>query len=236
MKPEKIDALFISDVHLGSKGSNAKDLLHVLKQYEPKHLFIVGDFIDGWLLKRRHYWTQDFTNVIRKILSFSKNDVQIVYITGNHDEFLRQYDTMSFGENIHVTDEYYYDRYWITHGDKYDGIVKLRWLAHFGSFGYELAILIDRTLKRLGYKSSLSKFLKEHVKQAVTFITSFEMQLVYQAKLRNCIGVIAGHIHTPSDKLIDGIHYLNCGDWIENNSYIVYTNKQFSILSYKNIC
>jgi len=227
-----IRALFISDVHLGSKGSDAAALLKTLKQYEPEYLFIVGDFIDGWLLQKRHYWTQDFTNVIRKILSYSKNGTRIVYITGNHDEFLRSYSNTKFGENIQIVDDYIFDGYWISHGDKYDGIVKLRWLAHFGSFGYEASILFDRIAKRLGYRTSLSKFLKENVKRAISFITSFEQQLVYQAKARNCHGCIAGHIHTPADKHIDGVHYLNCGDWIENNSYIVYEpseQKQFKV-------
>ena len=227
---KKIDALFISDVHLGSKGSNAKECLNVLKKYEPNHLFIVGDFIDGWLLKKRHHWHQDYTNLIRKILSYSKNGVKVHYITGNHDEFLRNYSPLELGENVQIVDEMIWNGYWITHGDKYDGVIKLRWLGYLGSWGYELAIWIDRTLKKFGYKKSLSKYLKNKVKDAVKFITNFETQLAYQAKKRGCNGVIAGHIHTPADKFIEGIHYLNCGDWIENNSYITYMDKKFTIL------
>jgi len=227
-----IDALFISDVHLGSRGSNAVELLKLLKKYEPKKLFIVGDFIDGWLLKRKHYWTQDYTNVIRKILSYSENGTEIFYITGNHDDFLRVYSHINLG-NIQILDEYIFENYYISHGDLYDGVVKLKWLGVLGSHGYELAIRIDRTLKRFGYKKSLSKLLKDKVKQAVKFITNFENQLAYQATVRNCHGVICGHIHKAEDKFIEikseQIHYLNCGDWIENNSYIIYNDNQFTL-------
>ena len=231
---KKVDALFISDVHLGSKGSNADDLLEVLKQYEPKYLFIVGDFIDGWLLKKRHYWTQDFTNVIRKILSYSKNGTKVVYVTGNHDDFLRNYTPMSFSENIQIVDEYIWNDYYIVHGDQFDGIVKMKWLGVLGSWGYEVAIWIDNTLKRFGYKKSLSKFLKKNVKNAIKFITDFEKQAVYQAKSHNCNGVIVGHIHTPSNTHINNIHYLNCGDWVENNSYIIFKNNEFKIITPNN--
>jgi UDP-2,3-diacylglucosamine pyrophosphatase LpxH len=229
----KVDALFISDIHLGSKGSNSKLLLEMLKEYDPKELFIVGDFIDGWLLKKRHYWTQDFSNVIRKILSYSKKGTKVTYITGNHDDFLRSYTPLYFGENIEVINETIWNDYFITHGDLYDGIVQMKWLGKLGSFGYELAINLDMLMKRFGYKKSLSKFLKKKVKDAVKFITNFEDQLVYQSKKRNCVGVICGHIHTPDNKIIDGIHYLNCGDWIENNSYIIYTNNKWEVKEMK---
>jgi UDP-2,3-diacylglucosamine pyrophosphatase LpxH len=226
----KVDALFISDVHLGSKGCNADLLLETLKIYEPKELIIVGDFIDGWLLKKRHFWTQDFTNVVRKILSYTKKGVKVTYVTGNHDDFLRQYIPLYLGENIEVTNELIWNDYFITHGDLYDGIVQMKWLGKLGSFGYELAISIDRLIKKLGYKKSLSKFLKKKVKDAVKFITNFEEQLVYQAKKRKCKGVICGHIHTPEDKMVGGIHYLNCGDWIENNSFIIFDGNQFKLI------
>jgi UDP-2,3-diacylglucosamine pyrophosphatase LpxH len=225
----KVDALFISDVHLGSKGSNAELLLEMLKEYEPKELIIVGDFIDGWLLKKRHYWTQDFSNVIRKILSYTKKGTKVTYITGNHDDFLRSYIPIYFGDNINVVNEMIWEDYFITHGDLYDGIVQMKWLGKLGSFGYELAISLDMLMKKFGYKKSLSKFLKKKVKDAVKFITNFEEQLVYQSKKRNCKGVICGHIHTPENKYIDGIHYLNCGDWIENNSYIIYNKGKWEL-------
>ena len=225
--------MFISDVHLGSKGCNADKLLEVLKEYNPTHLFLVGDIIDGWLLKKRNYWTQDYINVIRKILSLSKKGTQVIYITGNHDEFLRSYSPMEMG-NIKVVDEWNWNGYLITHGDLYDGVVQLKWLGVLGGWGYEVAITIDRFLKkRLGYKKSLSKTLKDSVKRAVKFITDFENQLAYQAHSKNLKGVICGHIHKPEDKKISiketDIHYLNCGDWIENNSYIIYYDGKFEL-------
>jgi len=224
----KIEALFISDVHLGSKGSNADQVLEVLKKYQPDYLFLVGDIIDGWLLKRKFRWPQSHTNVLRKILSYSKNGTRVIYLPGNHDEFLREYTDLSFG-NIEIVNEMVFRDTFITHGDLYDGVVKLKWLGVLGSIGYDLAISIDRRLKSWGYKRSLSKFLKDKVKEAVKFITSFEDELCRQAIKHNCKNVICGHIHHPEDKVIGSIRYLNSGDWIENNSYIIYNNNEYTI-------
>lgn len=228
---KKIDALFISDIHLGSKGSNPKECLEVLKLYDPEYLFIVGDFIDGWLLKKRFYWDQHHTNLLRKVLSYSKNGTKVIYVTGNHDDFLRDFTPFNMG-NIEVVDEYKWNDMFITHGDLYDGIVKLKWLGKLGGWGYEVALYVDRTIKKMGYKKSLSKYLKNNVKNAVKFIVNFEEQLIYQAKERDCKGVICGHIHNPTYDIIKGLHYLNCGDFVENNSYIIYNEDKFNILYY----
>ncbi len=228
----KIDALFISDVHLGSKGSNADKVLELLKEYQPETLFLVGDIIDGWLLKRKFRWPQSHTNVIRKILSYSKNGTKVIYIPGNHDEFMREYGEFNFG-NVEVHNEYVWNDTFITHGDLYDGVVKLKWLGVLGSVGYDAAISIDRTLKKLGMKRSLSKFLKNKVKEAVKFITQYESELVRQAKKHKCHSVICGHIHHPDDRMIEDIRYLNTGDWIENNTYITYNNGKFKLNEYK---
>ena len=228
----KIEALFISDVHLGSKGSNAEGVLALLKQYEPETLFLVGDIIDGWLLKRKFRWPQSHTNVIRKILSYSKNNTKVIYIPGNHDDFLREYGEFEFG-NLEVHNEYIWNNTFITHGDLYDGVVKLKWLGILGSVGYDMAISIDRFLKSLGMKRSLSKFLKNKVKEAVKFITSFEQELIRQAKKHGCNTVICGHIHHPDDRMVDGVRYLNSGDWIENNSYITYNNGKYQVHEHK---
>ena len=225
----KIEALFISDVHLGSKGSNANEVLTILKLYQPEYLFLVGDIIDGWLLKRKFRWPQSHTNVLRKILSYSKNGTKVIYIPGNHDEFMRDYLELSFG-NIEVHNEYIFKNTYITHGDLYDGVVKLKWLGILGSIGYDAAISIDRRLKSWGYKRSLSKFLKDKVKEAVKFITSFEEEIVRQGIKHNCATVMCGHIHHPDDKIINGVRYLNCGDWIENNSYIIYNNNEYTVI------
>jgi UDP-2,3-diacylglucosamine pyrophosphatase LpxH len=225
----KIEALFISDVHLGSKGSNAEQALNVLKQYQPEYLFLVGDIVDGWLLKRKFRWPQSHTNVIRKIMSYSKNGTKVIYLPGNHDEFAREYLDLNFG-NIEIHNEYIWNNTYITHGDLYDGVVKLKWLGILGSIGYDFAISIDRRLKKLGYKRSLSKFLKDKVKEAVKFITSFEEELCRQAIKHNCKNVISGHIHHPEDKLIGDVRYLNCGDFIENNSYIIYNENEYTVI------
>jgi UDP-2,3-diacylglucosamine pyrophosphatase LpxH len=225
----KIEALFISDVHLGFRGSNSQQVLDVLKKYQPETLFLVGDIIDGWMLKRKFRWSQTQTNVLRKILSYSKNGTKVIYIPGNHDEFLRQYLDMSFG-NIEIHDEYIWNDTYITHGDLYDGVVKLKWLGVLGSIGYDMAIAIDRRLKKWGYKRSLSKFLKDKVKEAVKFIVSFEEEIVRQGIKHNCSTVICGHIHHPEDKIINNVRYLNCGDWIENNSYIIYNNGEYTVI------
>lgn len=227
----KIQALFLSDVHLGSKGSNANEVLEILKQYQPETLFLVGDIIDGWLLKRKFRWPQSHTNVIRKILSYSKNGTKVIYLPGNHDEFLREYLDFNFG-NIEIHNEYIWNNTYITHGDLYDGVVKLKWLGVLGSVGYDLAISIDRKLKSLGYKRSLSKFLKDKVKEAVKFITSFEEEIVRQGKKHNCSTVMCGHIHHPDDKLIGSVRFLNTGDFVENNSYIIYNDNQYQIKYY----
>ena len=224
----KIQALFISDVHLGSKGSNAEQVLDVLKQYQPEYLFLVGDIIDGWLLKRKFRWPQSHTNVIRKIMSYSKNGTKVIYIPGNHEEFAREYLDINFG-NIEIHNEYIWNNTYITHGDLYDGVVKLKWLGVLGSVGYDLAISIDRKLKSFGYKRSLSKFLKNSVKEAVKFMTSFEQEIVRQGVKHNCDTVMCGHIHHPDDKIIDGVRYLNTGDFIENNSYIIYNNNEYTV-------
>ena len=230
-----IDTLYLSDVHLGSKGCNAKEVLKTLKNYNAKTLVLVGDFIDGWLLQRRMYWPQSHNNVIQYVLKLSKKGTKVIYITGNHDEFLRSYSGEQFGD-IEIVDEYIEGSIWTTHGDLYDGIVKLHWLGKLGGRGYELSIMLDRWMKRMGFRVSLSKWLKSKVKEAVKFVTNFENALAKEALERECDTVLCGHIHTPSDKIIEnGVRYLNCGDWIENNSYIVKTLEgQFELRYYGN--
>jgi UDP-2,3-diacylglucosamine pyrophosphatase LpxH len=232
----KNTVIFISDVHIGSNGSNLKELYKLLNKEQPKLIFLVGDIIDGWLLKKKFKWGLDSTNIIRKLLAYSNKGTKIIYITGNHDDFLREYTPMRFG-NIEVVDEYIWNDYLITHGDKYDGIVQLKWLGILGSYGYELALNIDRGLKKIGYKKSISKLAKDTVKSAVKFITDYEEQLAYQSYIRGLRGVICGHIHKPENKHINikgyNIHYLNCGDWIENNSYIEYKDSTFKIICQK---
>jgi UDP-2,3-diacylglucosamine pyrophosphatase LpxH len=231
---KKVKALFISDVHLGSRGTKAEELLEVLRMYQPETLYIVGDFIDGWLLKKRHYWPQSHTNVIRKVLSYTKKGTQVIYVTGNHDDFLRQYDHTDFG-NITVVDEIVVDDMLIIHGDKFDGIVmSSKWLAELGSVGYELVIVINNFVKKirksLGLRPiSFSKWIKSKVRSAYMFITTYEKTLALEAAAKGCHTVICGHIHTAEDKMVGDVRYLNCGDWIENNSYLIQTKKGITL-------
>ena len=219
--------LIISDLHIGSKGCKTEEILELLKDESFERYILVGDIIDGWLFKKYKKFSYQHARVIRRLLKLSKNK-DIIWISGNHDEFLRKYTPIELG-NIKVVDEFIEDGIWYCHGDKYDGIVKMRWLGMLGSIGYDLAIVIDRFLKRFNKKTSLSKYLKDNVKAAVSFLVDFENEMVRQAKKRKCHTVVCGHIHTPSFKLIDGVYYLNCGDWIENCSHVILTNNSLEL-------
>lgn len=219
MKQLDVKTLFISDVHLGSKGSKADELLELFKSIKFQQLVLVGDFIDGWILKRRHWWKQSHTDVIRKVLKYSKKK-RVIYISGNHDDFLREIDTGEWG-NIQIKHEWIYNNIFVVHGDLYDGVVKYKWLGKLGSVGYELSIGFDLIMRKFGIKKSLSTVLKTRVKDAIKYLNKFESQLVYQAKKRGCDTVICGHIHTPKDTDYGDIRYMNCGDWMQNSSFIV---------------
>ena len=219
--------LIISDLHIGSKGCKTEEILELLKDESFERYILVGDIIDGWLFQRYKKFSYQHARVIRRLLKLSKHK-DIIWISGNHDEFLRKYTPIEIG-NIKVVDEFIEDGIWYCHGDKYDGIVKMRWLGMLGSIGYDLAIVIDRFLKRFNKKTSLSKFLKDNVKAAVSFLVDFENEMVRQAKKRKCHTVVCGHIHTPSFKLIDGVYYINCGDWVENCTHVILENNDFEL-------
>jgi UDP-2,3-diacylglucosamine pyrophosphatase LpxH len=223
--------LIISDLHIGSKGCQTDSILELLKNESYDRYILVGDIIDGWLFKKYKKFSYQHTRVIRRLLKLSKHK-NIIWISGNHDEFLRKYTPVEIG-NIKVMDEFIEDGVWYCHGDRYDGIVKMHWLGMLGSIGYDLAIVIDRFLKRFNKQTSLSKYLKDNVKAAISFMVDFENEMVRQAKKKDCHTVVSGHIHSPVDKKINGVHYLNCGDWVENCSYIVLESNKF-ILCYHN--
>ena len=218
--------LVISDLHIGSKGCKTEKVLDLLRDESYERYILVGDIIDGWLFKKYKKFSYDHTKVIRRLLKLSK-DREIIWVAGNHDEFLRKYLPLELG-NIKVVDEWVEYGTWFCHGDKFDGIVQLKWLGMLGSLGYDLAISLHMVFKKLGLKRSLSKFLKNNVKAAVSFMVDFENEMVRQAKKRNCDTVVCGHIHTPADKIINGVRYLNTGDWVENCSYITYFSQHGS--------
>jgi UDP-2,3-diacylglucosamine pyrophosphatase LpxH len=219
--------LVMSDLHIGSKGCNTKAIINLLKTVKYDRLILVGDIIDGWLFQRYKKFSAEHNKVIRKLFKISK-EKEIIWISGNHDEFLRKYTPMQLG-NIKIVDEFIEGGIWFCHGDKYDGIIKMHWLGMLGSIGYDAAIVIDRLLKKINKKTSLSKYLKDNVKAAVSFMVDYEQEMVRQAKKRNCHTVICGHIHTPVDRTIDNIRYINTGDWIENQSYVIYELSKYEI-------
>jgi len=230
--------LVISDLHIGSKGCKTDEILELLKDESYLRYILVGDIIDGWLFNKYKKFSYQHTRVIRRLLKLSK-DKEIIWISGNHDEFLRKYTPIELG-NIKVVDEFIENGIWFCHGDKYDGIVKMHWLGMLGSVGYDMAIVIDRFLKKFNKKTSLSKYLKDNVKAAVSFLVDYESEMCRQAKKRNCHTVVCGHIHTPIDKMVNGIRYINTGDWVENCSSVVYELENYTLdnaklkLYYKN--
>lgn len=241
----KCNAVFISDVHLGTRSSQAEHLLDFIKEIETKEIYLVGDIIDGWALKKRWLWPQAHSDVIQKILRASRKGVRVVYVLGNHDEFIRPFLPFALGDNIEIVNEITYvsknkKRYLVIHGDLFDSITMTKkWLALLGDTGYRFLLRLNSpiniTRKLFGYYRywSFSKFIKEHVKHAVAYVTDFENILALHAKDTNHQGVICGHIHKEEMKTIMGVEYLNCGDWVESCSAIVETTKgEFKIIKW----
>jgi len=228
-------SIFISDVHLGTKESQAPALLDFLRDYECENLYLVGDIIDGWAIRRKFTWEQSHSDVIQKILRKARKGTNIYYVIGNHDEFVRGFLPLQLGHSIKIDNTFDYislknKRYLITHGDFFDSItLTKKWLAITGDRAYTFFLKTNRPInyirQRLGYKRfwSLSKFLKQNVKKAVMFIDDYENILALHAKKNKYDGVICGHIHHPEIKEINGIEYINTGDWVESNSAIVET-------------
>lgn len=225
-------SIFISDVHLGTKHSRVGKLIEFLKENESDNLFIVGDFIDGWALKRKWYWDADHNLLIQKILRKSRKGTRVIYLPGNHDEFLR--DFLSFKElgGIDIVDDMVYTtangkKYLVIHGDKFDGVLNSwSFISKFGSFLYDLILDINHFYNKLRHRFgygywSLSHFLKTNAKKAVEFCCKFEDALVYEAKRKGVDGVICGHIHNPKQTMIGDIEYHNTGCWVEMASAIV---------------
>ena len=220
--------LVISDLHIGSKGCKTDEILELLKDESYLRYILVGDIIDGWLFQKYKKFSYQHTKVIRRLLKLSK-DKEIIWISGNHDEFLRKYTPIELG-NIKVVDEFIENGIWFCHGDKYDGIIKMHWLGMLGSIGYDMALWINRwynryrTWRGLPYHS-ISQQIKEGVKVATTYVNDFEVTAIKMAQKHNCYGVICGHIHQPADRIIDGAHYLNSGDWVENLTAVLLDNQ-----------
>ncbi len=234
----------LSDVHLGTPHAKAEEAAHFLKHVRCDRLILNGDIIDGWRLRRDGRWTRAHTRFVRRVLTLvQKKDTDVYYLRGNHDDFLARLLPMSF-ERIELREDLVLEtprgRYLVLHGDVFDGVVKnMVFLAHLGDAGYALLLRLNRAYnlwRQLRGKEyfSLSRAIKARVKQAVSFIGKFEEQVAALARARGCVGVICGHIHTPADKTIDGIHYLNSGDWVESLSAIVeHLDGRFELVAFE---
>jgi UDP-2,3-diacylglucosamine pyrophosphatase LpxH len=227
----RVRSVWISDLHLGTPGCQAVALLDFLRRVDCDTLFLVGDIIDGWQLKRSWYWPQSHNDVVQKLLRKARKGTRVIFIPGNHDEFARRYVEHNFG-GIDVADDWIHTtadgrRLWITHGDLFDGVVQCaRWLAVVGDSLYEFTLKLNRHFNRLRAQIglpywSLSKYLKLKVKRAVSYVGDFERAVAREARKRQVHGVVCGHIHHAEMREIDGILYANDGDWVESLTALV---------------
>ena len=224
--PHQFRTLFISDVHLGKRGSQADLFLDFLRHHDADTIFLVGDMIDGWALKGGWYWPQSHNDVVQKLLRKVRKGARIIFVPGNHDEFARSYLGMTFG-GIEVMDTAMHEMadgrsFLVIHGDQFDIVVSnAKWLALLGDWAYEVALFsnhwFNKARRAMGFSYwSFSAWAKLKVKEAVSFIGTFETTLVEEARKRGAQGVVCGHIHHPVIREIDGITYVNCGDFVES--------------------
>ena len=236
-------SVWISDTHLGTAGCNAELLLDFLKSIQPETLYLVGDIIDGWRLKRDWYWPPRHNDIVRRVLKLANKGTHVIYVPGNHDEVLRDYGGLSFGgvdvvpEAIHVTADG--RRLLVLHGDEFDGVVLYaRWLAFLGDYAYaallHLNVGFNRVRRRFGLPYwSLSAHIKKKVKNAVAFISRFEEAVAHAAHERGVDGVVCGHIHSAEIRQFGGVTYYNDGDWVESCTALVeHANGHLEILDW----
>jgi UDP-2,3-diacylglucosamine pyrophosphatase LpxH len=236
--------IVLSDIHLGIKASKAKEVTHFLKHHKCETLILNGDIIDGWQLKKSGKWKKQHSNFFKHIISLtSKKKCQIIYLRGNHDDFLEEILPLKIG-NFSIKKHYTHygvnKKYFVTHGDIFDNITSnLKWIAKLGDVGYTFLLWLNRHYNSYREKRglpyySLSQVVKAKVKSAVSFISDYETELVKVAKARKCAGIICGHIHQPAIKIINGIEYLNSGDWVESLTALVEDNEgNWSIIYYQ---
>jgi len=223
--------VFISDIHLGTRGCQADLLLDFIRTVECDTLYLVGDIIDGWKLKGGWTWPQSHNDVVQKILRLARKGVKVIYVPGNHDDRVRDFCGVHFGGVVVAHDALHETadgrRFLVTHGDEFDGIVQhARWLAFVGDWAYRSLLLantvFNRARRRLGFGYwSLSAYLKTRVKNALQFIENFEAAVAEEARRRGVEGVICGHIHKAEMREIDGVLYINDGDWVESCTALV---------------
>ncbi|MHB8787552.1 MAG: UDP-2,3-diacylglucosamine diphosphatase [Thauera sp.] len=229
---QSVRAIFISDVHLGTRACQADRLLDFLRTHESEYLYLLGDIIDFWAMNRSVQWAPAHNTVVQKVLRRARHGCKVFFIPGNHDEALREYAGIAFGD-IRVESEWVHEtldgrRLWLVHGDEYDQVTRHhRWVAVLGDVAYNALVRINLVLSRLrrlmrrpGYWS-LAGYAKQKVKKAVSFIFDFEDAVAHAAQQRGMDGVVCGHIHWAADRRIGNIRYLNCGDWVDSCSAIV---------------
>jgi UDP-2,3-diacylglucosamine pyrophosphatase LpxH len=236
-------SVFISDVHLGTRGCQAELLLDFIKSIECEQLYLVGDIVDGWKLRSGWCWPQPHSDVVQKLLRLARKGVRVIYVPGNHDDRLRDFCGMHFG-GVVVARDWIHEaadgrRYLVTHGDEFDGVIaQARWLAFLGDWSYRALLGLNtawnRVRRRLGFGYwSLSAYLKVKVKNALQFIDDFEHALAEEARRRGVDGVICGHIHKAELRTIEGVLYVNDGDWVESCSAAVeHFDGRFEILEW----
>lgn len=237
------ETIIISDVHLGTRDAKAVEAIEFLKASRCKRLILNGDIVDGWALKSGGKWRDVHTKFVRTVLKkMEKEDTEVIYLRGNHDDILERFLPVAFG-NLRIEQEYIHEtpngKYLVVHGDGFDSVTtSCRFIAVLGSFGYEALLRINRLYNRWrawrgkGYYS-LSREIKARVKSAVSFVDRYEDQLHHFARARGCKGIICGHIHTAADKMLGDVHYLNSGDWVESLTAVVETEPGcFSLISY----
>lgn len=229
---QTVRSIFLSDIHLGTRACQAERLLSFLRCHEAQHIYLVGDIVDFWALSRGIYWPELHNTFVQKILKRARHDVRVVFVPGNHDEALREYAGTGFGgiqvmrEATHVAADG--RRYLIMHGDEFDQITRYhRWLAVAGDIGYNFLVRVNillswcrRKLRKPGYWS-LAGYAKRRIKGALEFIYGFEEAVTHHARQRKLDGVICGHIHSAVIKVIGGVTYINCGDWVDSCTAIL---------------
>ena len=243
--PRKVKLVVISDVHLGTYGCRAKELISYLKSIEPKTLILNGDFIDMWQFSKR-YWPKSHMKVLKQILNFASRGTKVYYITGNHDETLRKFEGLKMG-NIQILNKLELDlddkKAFFFHGDIFDAIIQYsKWLARIGAIFYDSLILLNALINKITKVFRLknipmSKKIKNNVKSAVKFINQYEESVIQFGFNKGYDFVICGHIHQPENRVYENsenkkIRYLNSGDWIENMTALEYNKKKWSIYYY----
>ena len=240
-KPTRYRSLFISDLHLGTRGCQSRQLLEFLCEVDADTIYLVGDIVDAWRLKESWYWPQEHEEIVQKLLRKARKNARLIYVPGNHDEFLKTYIGTHFG-GVEVVRKAIHDgadgrRYLVVHGDDFDVVVRhARWLALLGDWAYEAMLLVNaylnRARRRMGLTYwSLSQWAKLKVKRAVNYIGDYESALVTEARRHHADGIICGHIHHPVIHDTLGIRYMNCGDWVESCSALVETfSGQFELI------